>query len=337
MLYLSAWPEHDAHLTGPSHPERPARVGAVLQGLTDAGLGEAVVRVAPRRATREELVLVHRPAYLDWLEQVCGAGGGQLDPDTAVSPGSWGTALVAAGGVLAVVEALDKAGQGVGFAAHRPPGHHATADQAMGFCLLNNVAVAAADLARRGQRVLVVDWDVHHGNGTESIFWDDPRVLYVSTHQSPLYPGTGRTDDIGGPGAIGTNINIPVPPGATGDVLAYAFDELVAPAVERFLPDWALVSSGFDAHRSDPLAELALSAGDFADLATRAASWVGPGRTVVVLEGGYDLAALSASTGAVFSALLDGRFRPEAPTSGGPGRQAVDHARETLRRALSGL
>jgi len=206
----------------------------------------------------------------------------------------------------------------------------------MGFCLLNSVAVAAAALAQRGQRVLVVDWDVHHGNGTESIFWDDPRVLYVSTHQSPLYPGTGAAADVGGPAALGTNINVPLPPGATGDVFAYAFDELVAPVVERFSPQWALVSSGFDAHRADPLAQLALSAGDFAALAVRAASWVGPGRTVVVLEGGYDLAAVSASTGAVFSALLGGSSRPEAPTSGGPGRQAVDDAREALRRLLPG-
>ena len=336
MLYLSAWPEHDSHITGTSHPERPVRVGAALKGLSDAGLEEAIVRLAPRAATRDELALVHKPAYLDWLEAACQAGGGQLDPDTAVSPGSWGTALLAAGGVLAVVESMEEAGDGVGFAVHRPPGHHATADQAMGFCLLNNVAVAAATLMERGQRVLVVDWDVHHGNGTESIFWDDPRALYVSTHQSPLYPGTGAAADVGGPHALGLNINVPVPPGATGDVLAYAFDELVAPAVERFSPDWALVSCGFDAHRSDPLAQLALSAADFAGLATRAASWVGPGRTVVVLEGGYDLDALSASTGAVFSALLGGRFRPEGPTSGGPGRQAVDHAREVRLRSVPG-
>jgi len=336
MLHLSAWPDRDGHLTGPSHPERPARVGAVLAGLSDAGLEEAVVRLAPRAATRHELVLAHKPAYLDWLEEVCRAGGGQLDPDTVASPGSWGTALLAAGAVLAVVESMEAAGEGVGFVAHRPPGHHATADQAMGFCLLNNVAVAAAALVERGQRVLVVDWDVHHGNGTESIFWDDPRALYVSTHQSPLYPGTGAAADVGGPNALGLNINVPVPPGATGDVLAYAFDELVAPAVERFSPDWALVSCGFDAHRSDPLAQLALSAGDFAGLAAQAASWVGPGRTVVVLEGGYDLDALSASAGAVFSALLGGSFRPEAPTSGGPGRQAVNHAREVLRRSVPG-
>ena len=229
---------------------------------------------------------MHTPRYLQMIEDFCAGGGGPLDPDTVASQGSWGTALLAAGGALAAVDALTSSRDGVAFVAHRPPGHHATADQAMGFCLLNNVAIAAAALLARGERVLVLDWDVHHGNGTEAIFWDEPGLFYVSTHQSPLYPGTGDPRATGGANAPALNMNIPLPPGATGDVLLYAFDEIVAPAVEDFRPSWVLISSGFDAHASDPLANLELSAGDFADLAARAKSFApspgtgcrGPGR-----------------------------------------------------------
>jgi acetoin utilization deacetylase AcuC-like enzyme len=335
MLHLSSSPELDNHETGPAHPERPGRVEAVLEGIGRAGLNDAVVPLAPRRATVHELEKVHTAEYLRALEDFCRSGGGSLDFDTIASAGSWDTALLAAGGALAAVEALGDAGGGVGFVAHRPPGHHATADQAMGFCLINNVAVAAAALVDQGERVLVLDWDVHHGNGTQAIFWDEPRVLYVSTHQWPLYPGTGDVNATGGPGAPGLTLNIPVPPGTTGDVLLYAFDEVVAPAAAAFGPSWVLISSGFDAHRDDPLANLALSAGDFADLATRAKALVaGPGRVVVILEGGYDLGAITASAGAVAAALLGEGYRPEPATSGGPGAHAVDRARQ-VRSVLS--
>ncbi len=335
MLHLSSSPELDNHETGPAHPERPGRVEAVLEGIGRAGLNDAVVPLAPRRATVHELEKVHTAEYLRALEDFCRSGGGSLDFDTIASAGSWDTALLAAGGALAAVEALGDAGGGVGFVAHRPPGHHATADQAMGFCLINNVAVAAAALVDQGERVLVLDWDVHHGNGTQAIFWDEPRVLYVSTHQWPLYPGTGDVNATGGPGAPGLTLNIPVPPGTTGDVLLYAFDEVVAPAAAAFGPSWVLISSGFDAHRDDPLANLALSAGDFADLATRAKALVaGPGRVVVILVGGYDLGAITASAGAVAAALLGEGYRPEPATSGGPGAHAVDRARQ-VRSVLS--
>jgi acetoin utilization deacetylase AcuC-like enzyme len=341
MLYLSSQPELDLHETGAGHPERPERVPAALAGVREAGLSDAVVEVAARSATREELLSVHDPNYLTSLEDFCHAGGGHLDADTVAGPGSWATALRAVGGALAVIDALElrSAGGGAGFVAHRPPGHHATSDQAMGFCLLNTVAVAAAHLADRGERVLVLDWDVHHGNGTQAIFWDDPRVLYVSTHQSPLYPGTGSVEATGGARARGLTINLPVPPGATGDVLVYAYDEVVAPAAEQFVPTWLLVSSGFDAHRADPLAHLALSAGDFADLAHRASEMAPAaakaGRVVVAMEGGYDLPAITRSAGAVLSAFLGGSYRPEPRTSGGPGRGVVDNARRA--RAELGL
>jgi acetoin utilization deacetylase AcuC-like enzyme len=204
----------------------------------------------------------------------------------------------------------------------------------MGFCLINNVAVTAAALADRGERVLIVDWDVHHGNGTQDIFWDDPRVMYVSTHEWPLYPGTGRAEEVGGPRAPGLTVNIPLPPGGTGDVARAALDEVVAPEVERFQPGWVLISAGFDAHRRDPLAGLEWSSGDFADLATVVGSWApAPGRTIAFLEGGYDLDALTDSTEATLAALAGLRQRPEPPTSGGPGREAVTRL-VALRRHL---
>ena len=328
MLLVAAAPELDRHDVGPGHPERPARLPAALAGIDAADLRDAVVALDPRRATEAELSLVHPLPYLEALHAFCDAGGGALDPDTVAVPGSWDTALVAAGAVLAAVDGL-AAGRGeVAFVAARPPGHHALRDEPMGFCLINNIAVAAAALAERGERVLVVDWDVHHGNGTQAIFWDDPRVLYVSTHQAPLYPGTGAVTETGGPGAPGLTVNVPLPSGATGDVVLRALDDVVAPVVARFAPTWVLVSAGFDAHRADPLAGLELTAGDFADLARRVQAFApGPGRLALVLEGGYDLEALRLSVGASLAAVLDAPFRPEAASSGGPGLHAVDAAR----------
>jgi acetoin utilization deacetylase AcuC-like enzyme len=336
MLFLSAAPDLDDHQTGRGHPERPARVPAVLDGVRHANLTDAVVQLPSREVSAEELERVHTRQYLRMLQDFCAAGGGSLDADTVASAGSWTTALRAVGGALAAIEALAEANEGVAFVAHRPPGHHATANQAMGFCLLNTVAIAAGALLQRGERVAVLDWDVHHGNGTQDIFWDEPGLLYVSTHQSPLYPGTGEVTATGGAIAPGLTLNIPLPPGATGDVLLYALDEVIAPAVEEFRPTWLLVSSGFDAHQSDPLAHLALSAGDFGAMAARAKDFVpAPGRIVVVLEGGYDLPALTASTGAVLAAVLGETYRPEPATSGGPGKKAVDQAGEAHHRAKS--
>jgi acetoin utilization deacetylase AcuC-like enzyme len=328
VLLLSAHPELDHHDTGGAHPERPARIGAALQGVADAGLGDAVIELAPRRATADELARVHPRRYLDLVEEFCRSGGGALDPDTIVGRGSWDTALLAAGGVLAALDALAEGRGDTAFVAARPPGHHALAEQSMGFCMINNVAVGAAALAGRGERVLIVDFDVHHGNGTQDIFWDDPRVLYISTHEWPLYPGTGRAEETGGPGAPGLTMNIPLPAGATGDVMLRAADEVMAPVVESFGPTWVLVSAGFDAHRDDPLARLQLTAGDFADLVRRIREFApGPGRTALVLEGGYDLDALRLSVGAALSAALAGGYRPERASVGGPGGDVVDAVR----------
>ncbi|MGH9126065.1 MAG: histone deacetylase family protein [Acidimicrobiales bacterium] len=311
------------HLHGVEHPERPARLQAVLSGIEEAGIGDALVRVAPRPATREELERVHVPAYLDAVDRLCDRGGGWLDPDTAATEGSWRAALLAAGAGPDAVERLDAGEADAAFIAVRPPGHHALAGRAMGFCLVNNVAVTAAALAARGERVMIVDWDAHHGNGTQAIFYQDPRVLYVSMHQFPFYPGTGRAQDVGdGPGT-GFTINLPFPAGTTGDVYLAAFDEVVAPAAEAFQPTWVIASAGFDAHRADPLTQLGLTSGDFSILAERVFGLVPAGHQLALLEGGYDLDALADSAGACVAAMAGVAHRPEPPSSGGPGADVV--------------
>ena len=190
----------------------------------------------------------------------------------------------------------------------------------MGFCLFNNIAIAAASLAGAGERVAVIDFDVHHGNGTQEIFWDDDRVLYVSTHQSPYYPGTGAASEVGGPHTLGATVNIPLPAGATGDVVVHAFDEVVAPAIESFGPTFVLVSAGFDAHRADPLADLDLSAGDFGLLGSRVAGYApAQGRLLLFLEGGYDRDAVELSVAATLARVMGVTSASERPTSGGPG------------------
>jgi acetoin utilization deacetylase AcuC-like enzyme len=323
-LLVAATITDDHHDPGEGHPEQRSRLHAALSGVEDAHLDDAVTSLPARAASIAELSVVHDPGYLDALAEMCAEGGGTLDPDTAVSPGSWETARMTAGAGLAAVAAL-AAGEGdAALVLGRPPGHHATRDTGMGFCLVNNVAVAAAALAAGGERVAIVDWDVHHGNGTQDIFWFDPAVLYVSIHQWPLYPGTGRPNERGGGDGRGATMNLPMPPHATGDVYLSLFDEVIAPSVERFAPTWVLVSAGFDAHRDDPLGDMRLTAGDFADLTDRAASLVGrPGRLVLFLEGGYDLQAVQSSVGACAARLAGANYRPERASSGGTGLDLV--------------
>ena len=256
----------DSSHEDPGHPERPDRVIAARSAVDDLHLGDDLVLAPARPATREELVRVHNGNYLDELSAYCYAGGGDIDQDTYATLDSLTIAKNAAGAGLSVIQELQRRNDGVGFVAARPPGHHALSDRAMGFCLLNNVAVAAAALRSQGERVLVLDWDVHHGNGTQEIFWDVPDVLYVSTHQWPLFPGSGSVNEVGGRHATDRTVNIPLPPGATGDVVRRGIEEIAGPVIDSFDPTWVLVSAGFDAHRDDPMADLRLTSGDFAQL-----------------------------------------------------------------------
>ena len=315
------------HETGPGHPERPDRLTAVERGIVDLRFDETVRWVEAPVADRAAIERVHPADLLDRLVATCEAGGGAIDPDTVVGPQSADAAWRAVGAGLDLIERLDRGEAAAGWSIVRPPGHHATTDQQMGFCLVNNVAVAARALADRGERVVIVDIDAHHGNGTQDIFYGDGQVLFVSLHQSPLYPFSGKPDETGDRDGTGATVNIAFPAQTTGDAYRTAVDEVVAPVVAAFAPTWLLVSAGFDAHRADPITDLGLTAGDFADIVTDLCAFAPPGRRLLFLEGGYDLQALVASAGAVAAALVGERHRPEAPSSGGPGDRAVALAR----------
>jgi acetoin utilization deacetylase AcuC-like enzyme len=328
-LLFATHPRYLDHVASPNHPERPQRLAAVIEATHRGEVADAIVPLEPRRARRDELERVHPVDYLDQLERICEIeGGGFLDPDTGVCPDSWDVALLAAGGVLAAADALAQGQGDAAFCAVRPPGHHATRHHAMGFCLLNNVAVTAAALAARGERVLVLDYDAHHGNGTQDIFYDCPTVFYVSFHQWPLYPGTGAINERGADKGFGCNLNIPVPPGATGDIYLAGLDRVVAPLVQSFGPTWLMVSAGFDAHRRDPLTDLGLTSGDFGLITRRLIELVPTAKRIMVLEGGYDLQALTDSSAAAMAALVDVDLEPEKPSAGGPGSRVLDAVSE---------
>ena len=294
------------HDTGAGHPERSDRLRAVLQAL-DADAFRTIDRREAPLAGVEELTRVHDVTYVDViLANVPRQGHVMVDGDTVMSPGSGEAALRAAGAVCAAVDAVMSGAARNAFCAVRPPGHHAEPGRAMGFCLFNNVAIGAQHArARHGlTRVAVIDFDVHHGNGTQAAFESDRDLFYASTHQSPLYPGTGSRDERG----VGSNIlNVPLPPGAGSDAFRHAMEREVVPALDAFRPELVMISAGFDAHRADPLASLGLTEADFAfattalcDVARRHAG----GKVVSTLEGGYNLAALAASAAAHVKALM---------------------------------
>jgi len=302
------YPEgHQAHYQN-GHPERPERVEAICQALRELGWWDAYPHLEPVRPDNDLLRAVHSPMYIDLLPGICRRDQ-SLDIDTYTTSGSWDLALNAAGGAIAVASAVWNDQAQRGFALCRPPGHHATPESGMGFCLLNNVALAAQYLlhASGAKRLAIVDLDLHHGNGTQDIFWRRSDVLYISTHQSPLYPGSGSIEEIGaGPGR-GATANFPLPPGTGDQGFNAIMDELILPLLERYHPEMVLVSYGFDPHWRDPLGHLQLSARGYGDLITRLVAWADGacgGRVALFLEGGYDLDAASACSQAVVAALL---------------------------------
>lgn len=302
-------PIHLGHDTG-QHPENGARLVAAMDHLGAIGLLDRMTAIPGERATLRDLARIHAPAQIERVHHLAKSGGGHLDLDTPVSSGSFQAGLGAAGGMIAATRAVLAGEVEASYALVRPPGHHATRTQAKGFCLFNNVAVAAAWALAQGRvsRLAIVDYDVHHGNGTAAAFEGDPRVLYISTHQYPFYPGTGHWRESGVGAGDGACLNIPLP-AQTGDLgYAEAFDRLVEPALRRFEPELILVSAGYDAHWADPLSWMLLSLLGYrrmADVLVRLARELCKGRLVIALEGGYEPLALSHGIATTVSAMLD--------------------------------
>jgi acetoin utilization deacetylase AcuC-like enzyme len=326
------------HTPPPGHPERPERAD-VMEAIASRWRERGCQTMEPRAATDEQLARVHDAAYLRQIAATAGRAVA-LDADTFTSPESCDVAHLAAGAAVNAVERVVAGGETTAMVLVRPPGHHAERDRAMGFCLFNNVAVAAAHARTLGlARVAIVDYDVHHGNGTQHMFERDPHVLYVSTHQFPYYPGTGAADEVGIGDGRGFTVNVPLEAGALDDDYRVAFSEIVIPVVRQFAPDLLIVSAGFDAHEHDPLAGMRLTTPAFAamtaDLRAVAADCCAA-RMVVVTEGGYDLHALGASIDVVAETLSAARATSSWPSSGMPSSRGSAGA-AAARAALAGF
>jgi acetoin utilization deacetylase AcuC-like enzyme len=318
-------PRYANHDVPPGHPERHERIEALLD-LMRRYTRDGMVSIAPRAATVEEISANHDRRYVDRARATAGKPIVVFDPDTTAYSESYETALLAAGGVLALIDQVMAGKVNNGFAMVRPPGHHAEADRAMGFCFFNNVAIGARYLLREHglERVLIVDWDVHHGNGTQRSFYADKHVLYVSLHQSPHYPGTGAVNEAGVADGLGYTVNIPLPGGYGDNEYAAAFRRIIEPVARQFAPEFVLVSAGFDAHRSDPLSQMRVTSEGFAAMARSlldVARVPAGGKCVAVLEGGYDLDALAQSVSRVLDEL--GGDDLDTPRPQGSGAEAV--------------
>jgi acetoin utilization deacetylase AcuC-like enzyme len=302
--------EYKRHLTGLGHPESHKRIDAVLKAIQGAGLDAKLEKIEPRRATREELQLTHTPEYIATAERDVASGARQLSTgDTNVMEASFEVALLAAGGILSAVDAVMSGKVNNAFCAVRPPGHHATPTRGMGFCLFNNIATGARYAQKKHGigKVLIADWDVHHGNGTQDVFYEDGSVLFFDTHQHPLYPGTGMADETGSGKGLGTTINNPFPAGAGRAEIYGAFETKLVKAAEKFKPEFIFISAGFDSRINDPLGNFKLTDEDFADL-TRLmktlAKTHAQGRLISVMEGGYNLDGLGKGVAAHVGALI---------------------------------
>lgn len=321
-------PVFDEHDAGEGHPERPARLESLRRGLAEAGLTAKLDPRRPRPVARAGLLRVHSAAHVDRVASTEGTVH-RFDPDTQAGPRSYVAALHASGAVADAVEMVLGGEADRAFCAVRPPGHHAESDRAMGFCLFNNVAVGAAEALSRGlERVLIIDWDVHHGNGTQEIFYDDPRVLYVSSHAHPFYPGTGAATEVGEGAGRGFTVNLPLPPGCGDSEYAELYRSVVEPVSRAFAPELVLVSVGFDPHALDPLAGMNVTENGFAAL-TRSclAAAAGARGCIFVLEGGYALPAIAASGAALVRELLGEGAPAPIPTTPAGGEIASRYRR----------